>query len=689
MSAHRKSIISALFLSLAVSATAPAANLYWQGGTADLSSANYYNGSATVAPGASDILFIGDNGLATGTGTLTVSKIYIGNIDPGGGTQGPAGPGTVSLTSGVFTASSGTSPTVNFGTIIGYQSTGSLSISGAGTTYTSNGTAVGFGDDPSLSATLNISNQASYQSTNGKNMNIGDSVIGGTTGIGIAGHVNVDLAPTSTVSFKVASTLQVGVYASNSSYAQTGGNATADSVQVGLNGADNCSFSISGGTFVATSKAAAIFNSASSTTATSDGTTISFSGASTSTFMGFTLAGGQATNTTMTIADTATLNVTSGNFFVGRANSANTILNVNGGALNVSNNFLLGTSTSATGIIVNQAAGTVSTTTPVNTTTGAAYNFAVADTGTGDSTYNLSGTGTINTVAAGVIGRQNGLGVMNQLGGTANFNGSLHLGDQQPGTGNTPNPLVNATGTYNLSAGALNVTVPSASTTEAFSIAPSGTGTFRVIGGDATMNVTGNMGVYANTSGTNTGTLVFQPQPNKPLTTINVTGTATFNAGSSLQLDISSTKPTQGLFTVLNAASIVNSGWALSIPAGWNDQIVSGGNGQLLQFFAGDLNGDGRVNADDYAIMDRGAAKQLTDGADGDLNADGVINSQDYLLIDSAYAQLGGSLSPAFLAIRESEFGDAYVTTLLASVPEPTSLLACGIALLPLTRRRR
>jgi hypothetical protein len=61
-----------------------------------------------------------------------------------------------------------------------------------------------------------------------------------------------------------------------------------------------------------------------------------------------------------------------------------------------------------------------------------------------------------------------------------------------------------------------------------------------------------------------------------------------------------------------------------------------------------------------------------TTSPSGDLNADGSIDSRDYLLIDAAYALTGSPLSPELLAARESQFGDAYVAALIASVPEPS-----------------
>ncbi|HZZ44572.1 MAG TPA: dockerin type I repeat-containing protein [Tepidisphaeraceae bacterium] len=102
----------------------------------------------------------------------------------------------------------------------------------------------------------------------------------------------------------------------------------------------------------------------------------------------------------------------------------------------------------------------------------------------------------------------------------------------------------------------------------------------------------------------------------------------------------------------------------------------------------GDATADGVVNADDYTAIDRGYANHLTGFSNGDFNSDGVINSADYMIIDSFYGQIHGGLSPDFLAERDSEFGDAYVQSLLSSIPEPSLLAVCGLAFPLFTRRR-
>jgi hypothetical protein len=106
----------------------------------------------------------------------------------------------------------------------------------------------------------------------------------------------------------------------------------------------------------------------------------------------------------------------------------------------------------------------------------------------------------------------------------------------------------------------------------------------------------------------------------------------------------------------------------------------------------GDANMNGRIDPDDFALIDRGFARNLPPGTagwtDGDFNYDGVVDVADYLLADTSYGHQGGTFSPGFLAGRGAEFGDAYVAQLVAAVPEP-SVAGCGLAVVAALARRR
>lgn len=141
--------------------------------------------------------------------------------------------------------------------------------------------------------------------------------------------------------------------------------------------------------------------------------------------------------------------------------------------------------------------------------------------------------------------------------------------------------------------------------------------------------------------------------------------------------------------------------------ATWHGQTVDATSVLLMYTLAGDANMNGKIDADDYAIVDKAIATSAfttvyTSAADaglhaqwinGDFNYDGAVNVNDLALLDKSLAtQNGGSLSPAFLAMREAQYGDAYVTALIASIPEPTTLglvLAAGLPLMARRRQRR
>ncbi|HZZ45047.1 MAG TPA: hypothetical protein VFE58_19075 [Tepidisphaeraceae bacterium] len=269
------------------------------------------------------------------------------------------------------------------------------------------------------------------------------------------------------------------------------------------------------------------------------------------------------------------------------------------------------------------------------------------------------------------------------------------------------------TGTTNFSAGTLQIdngtlNTGSAPTPQTFAGAITGTGSLQK---DSTtsLTLTGSLS-YTGATFLNQGTLALST----PLTStanIFLSSTATLRLlpGSSIYtsnlwfitspmtptVDLTTTSltfsPTRYSFATFRstlAGSYDHGHWDLpgidSSSAAANPNLYSIGylendpaNSFTVQFtLVGDLNLDGKLNADDYALLDRSYAKNLPPSwSTGDLNYDGIIDSADYLLIDKSFALQSGPLSPTFLAMRESQFGDAYVQSLLTSLPEPTSPL--------------
>jgi hypothetical protein len=186
----------------------------------------------------------------------------------------------------------------------------------------------------------------------------------------------------------------------------------------------------------------------------------------------------------------------------------------------------------------------------------------------------------------------------------------------------------------------------------AMDIAPNGTGEFRVVGDDATIDVTGDFAISNTVNGA--GTLAYELETGDLLSQINVTGAATFNAGSILAFDFSNAAPTQTTYDVMTATTISDLGIAFS-GSGWGYQIVPGGNGQILQLIQnaapdlpGDHNEDGTVDAADYVAWRK-------------FNIDGPTGYDDFVRNFGKSTPGGGGRSAG-------------------QVPEPMSLLLCLVA---------
>ncbi|MGE5609051.1 MAG: CAP domain-containing protein [Bacillota bacterium] len=91
----------------------------------------------------------------------------------------------------------------------------------------------------------------------------------------------------------------------------------------------------------------------------------------------------------------------------------------------------------------------------------------------------------------------------------------------------------------------------------------------------------------------------------------------------------------------------------------------------------GDVTLDGKVDGDDYFLVDSGFIGQLRGYRNGDLNFDGVVDGDDYFLMDSAFMAQTGVMS-GLGALRA------------AAVPEPScAMILAGIMGGLLLRRKR
>lgn len=190
--------------------------------------------------------------------------------------------------------------------------------------------------------------------------------------------------------------------------------------------------------------------------------------------------------------------------------------------------------------------------------------------------------------------------------------------------------------------------------------------------------------------------------------TFTNSGTLIISGGSTLQL--SGPMISTGTLTLTGRLDVVDEQLTITAPADAVRQLILAGHivssmadptsshsigyapaGSALlvrRTVTGDANLDGTITADDYTLLDKGFASIASTWWLGDFNHDGQVTSADYLLIDRAYLLQVGSPSADFLATREARFGDQYVSDLLTAIPEPSTLAAAGVALLPLVRRR-
>jgi autotransporter-associated beta strand protein len=116
--------------------------------------------------------------------------------------------------------------------------------------------------------------------------------------------------------------------------------------------------------------------------------------------------------------------------------------------------------------------------------------------------------------------------------------------------------------------------------------------------------------------------------------------------------------------------------------ATWAGQTVSGASTLAMYTYAGDLNFDGLVDAQDYGLIDNFVQFPGTDGyANGDINYDGIIDAGDYGIIDNTIQLQGAPISLAGDIASTNETG-------ITPVPEPGSVTAFALATTTMLARR-
>jgi hypothetical protein len=559
MNRHSIFTLAVVIAALATTKVRAQNELWWEGGNGNFVDSNYTNETAEPdltdqPPGATDYIHIGLDSNLTLAESRGVGRLRVGQNQ----TVGGKGAGTLTVTgNGTELGITAGLDFPDFGLLIGNQFNGTVNLEEGALITVNQLVAVGAGNNNTATGTLNV-RTGGRLTINAGNLNIGDRTPNNN---GNKGVVNIDDSTSVIELIGSGSDILLGVRQRTGMYNQTAGTVTMhDSIEIGPNGGS------------------------------SNGSTFTISGGSVSTGVGG-----------------------NGNIFIGLGASQNATMNISGTAdVNVGNRFLIGGSASDTVFgttpqvakgFTNHSSGTLDI--DVDMRIGDSFESAASE-----GTYNLSGTGVITTNVAAlpadplttsnIIGRR-GIGRFIQTGGTANFNSPLEIGNREA-TGAT---IIAANGLYKISAGDLNVNAPTTTWPLGLDIAPNGTGEFRVVGDDATIDVTGDFAISSTANGN--GTLAFELETGDLLSQINVTGAATFNDGSILTLDVTNAAPSQSSYDLLAAASIVDSGISFSGPAGWGYEIVTVGSGQVLRIaaglapeLAGDHNKDGVVDAADH-----------------------------------------------------------------------------------------
>jgi hypothetical protein len=620
-------------LCAAAASRVQAVDLFWLGNTGNLDSANYTDSTLVptgTPPTTADALFIGNAGTANFTGTADYQRLTVGHNNAtlsGEGAVNVSGGASLNLTDAVTGLG-------NAALIVGRVNNGTMNIDGS-TVQAGRSVVVGYGTNANNVGTLNISNGgvlnvlAADLTVSERSNSPATPDLSGMKGVvtlnGETSQINV--ANLLTIGTRSAA----GTYTQNDGVSSIGGNTT-----VGNRNADNSSLTVLGGTFeTGGSVVVGTGDAATNNGQFVSGASATFGGDALVTLGGnFTAGLGDASGSSLTISGTAHVSTPhntppdgAGSVFIGRGRSKDSTFTMTGGTFDVGTRFLMGSveaavitaGGAATNIVGNHSGGVIN----------AVLDFTLADTN-GDSTYNLSGNGEIHAGAYVIVGRQRKLGVMNQSSGIVTSGQGVHVGDAF-----NADTTVYGSGIYNISGGSLTTTQ---TTGIALSVGAAGTGTFRVIGDDALIDVNGDM--LVNAGGGSQGTLAYQLEAGDLLSMIDVSGTATFNAGAILAFDTSLTTPTQTTYNLLTALDIIDNGISFSVP-GWSYQIVPGGNGEILKLsqtgpvgVQGDYNNNGVVDAADYVLWRNGGPLQ------NEIATPGTVTQEDY---DSWRARFGST----------------------------------------------
>ena len=511
-------------------------------------------------------------------------------------------------------------------------------------------------------------------------------------------------------------------------FTQTGGAHKPNQLSIGLNGSTG-SYALSGTGQLTVTNASAVGVSGTGTLTQSGGTHsaanlyVGFAGATgnynlsagqlstgTNAFVGY---GGAGTLT----QSGGTANVV-GTLFLGYAASAATTGN---GTYTLSNGGLATNETqvgnTGTGTFV-QTGGTL--TTP---------RFFLGLTG-GTGTYNLSGTGQLNTSAFAAVGL-GGPATLNQTGGTATFAGGLYVAGGTGGSGTynlnggilaakyvtgTKNGGTNAT--FNFNGGTLRPTTADPDYLEGMTAANVRNGGARIDtnGIDTGINqllrhstISGDAAVDGGLTKLGTGTLTLTGANSYTGATTVSAGTLSLvpaayadvlaNAGGAnvaggrLVLNYTgATSPAAQVKSILSAGYPNNfaTGQIRSTTLTAGQTLGYGDDGSAVSIVAtlpGDANLNGTVDFNDFLVLQNNFGSTATRFDQGNFNYDGSTDFNDFLVLQNHFGQSVAGAPAATVTAAQVAAIRAFAAT--AAVPEPAGVLMFSLVTVTKLRRRR
>jgi hypothetical protein len=157
-------------------------------------------------------------------------------------------------------------------------------------------------------------------------------------------------------------------------------------------------------------------------------------------------------------------------------------------------------------------------------------------------------------------------------------------------------------------------------------------------------------------------------------------GTGNWNGTSGITSSSAATNPNPKLFSIgVVKVADLHTGMADGDTTTFAGQTVQGSDTIAMYTYGGDANLDGKINIDDYGLIDSHVGQSGTAFGwhNGDFNYDGKINIDDYGIIDGNIGAQGAPIDTSGAPLAG-----------VAVVPEPGSLALLGL-LAPVVMRRR